>query len=46
MTELWANALSRQELGGHALERARDLFGAERFYSGLSTVYASAGSRG
>jgi glycosyltransferase involved in cell wall biosynthesis len=45
MDELWANALTRQELGGHALERARDLFGAERFYRGLSNVYASAGSR-
>jgi glycosyltransferase involved in cell wall biosynthesis len=44
MGELWANALTRQELGGHALERARDLFGAERFYGGLSEIYAGAGS--
>jgi glycosyltransferase involved in cell wall biosynthesis len=45
MTELWANSMTRQELGSHALERARDLFGADRFYAGLSQIYASAGSR-
>jgi hypothetical protein len=45
MQELWSNGRLRQEKGEHALARARELFGAERFYSGLVKIYDSAIAR-
>jgi glycosyltransferase involved in cell wall biosynthesis len=45
MDELWSDAQMRREQGEHALERARALFGAERFYRRLVNVYDSALSR-
>jgi glycosyltransferase involved in cell wall biosynthesis len=45
MEELWTDTRLRQERGDRALSRARELFGAERFYSGLMRIYHSAGAR-
>ncbi len=42
MQQLWGNADARLEQGQAALDRARELFGPERFYSGLMDVYARA----
>jgi glycosyltransferase involved in cell wall biosynthesis len=42
MTELSQDREARRERGEAALARARDLFGPDRFYSGLSDVYARA----
>ncbi len=39
MDELWSDSRRRARLGGEALERARRLFGAERFYRGITAVY-------
>jgi glycosyltransferase involved in cell wall biosynthesis len=45
MHELWSNDELRQARGERALSRARELFGAERFYSGLVKIYDSAAAR-
>jgi glycosyltransferase involved in cell wall biosynthesis len=45
MTTLWKEPQFRQERGEQALARARELFTAERFYSGLVKVYDSAAAR-
>ena len=45
MHELWSNDELRQARGERALSRARELFGAERFYSGLVKIYDSATAR-
>jgi glycosyltransferase involved in cell wall biosynthesis len=45
MGELWADAQTRQAQGERALERARGLFGADRFYSGLVRIYDRALAR-
>ena len=42
MQQLWADADERRRQGQAALDRARELFGPERFYSGLMDVYARA----
>jgi glycosyltransferase involved in cell wall biosynthesis len=45
MDELWNDRELRQRRGEQALARARERFGAERFYSGLMRIYAgTAGS--
>jgi glycosyltransferase involved in cell wall biosynthesis len=45
MQELWTDGQMRQEHGERALAHARDLFGTDRFYSGLMEIYADAASR-
>jgi glycosyltransferase involved in cell wall biosynthesis len=45
MGELWKDRELRRERGERALARARELFGAERFYSGLVKIYDSATGR-
>jgi glycosyltransferase involved in cell wall biosynthesis len=40
MRALWEDRDRRRALGQAALARARELFGAERFYSGLMRIYA------
>ena len=45
MLVLWSNDVVRQARGVRALSRARELFGAERFYSGLVKIYDSATAR-
>jgi glycosyltransferase involved in cell wall biosynthesis len=45
MDALWNNEQQRQERGENALERARELFAEERFYSGLVKIYESAVAR-
>jgi glycosyltransferase involved in cell wall biosynthesis len=45
MGELWRDAQTRQAQGERALERARGLFGADRFYSGLVRIYDRALAR-
>jgi glycosyltransferase involved in cell wall biosynthesis len=42
MRELWNDEELRQERGNQALARARELFGEERFYSGLMAIYDEA----
>ena len=42
MQQLWANADGRRQQGQAALDRARELFGPDRFYSGLMDMYARA----
>jgi glycosyltransferase involved in cell wall biosynthesis len=44
MDSLWGDPAERRRAGEAALERARRLFGEERFYSGLMNVYESARS--
>jgi glycosyltransferase involved in cell wall biosynthesis len=39
MEELWTDRELRQRRGEEALARARERFGAERFYSGLMRIY-------
>ena len=39
MRELWNDRERRRESGAAALARARELFGAERFYNGLMDIY-------
>jgi glycosyltransferase involved in cell wall biosynthesis len=39
MAKLWDADAERERRGAAALQRARDLFGEERFYSGLMEVY-------
>ena len=41
MDELWSDRKLRQARGEQALARARERFGAERFYSGLMSIYAA-----
>jgi glycosyltransferase involved in cell wall biosynthesis len=41
MTRLWSDRDSCRRAGAAALGRARELFGEERFYSGLMEVYGS-----
>ena len=43
MAELWNDAELRAERAAAALARARELFGEERFYSGLMDVYGGTG---
>ncbi len=43
MAVLWRDGAVRAERASGALERARALFGEERFYSGLMEVYAGRG---
>jgi hypothetical protein len=43
MGELWNDPALRAARAGSALFRARELFGEERFYSGLMDVYAGTG---
>jgi glycosyltransferase involved in cell wall biosynthesis len=45
MQQLWSNNDLRQDEGEKALARARELFGAERFYSGIVKIYDSAVAR-
>jgi glycosyltransferase involved in cell wall biosynthesis len=45
MDGLWRDPEKRSRAGEDALVRARELFGEERFYSGLMDVYDSAGHR-
>jgi len=45
ISELWSDSERRRERGEQALSRARDLFGPDRFYSGLMDVYSRAGAR-
>jgi glycosyltransferase involved in cell wall biosynthesis len=42
MESLWKDPATRRDRGGGALRRGRELFGAERFYSGLMRVYEGA----
>jgi glycosyltransferase involved in cell wall biosynthesis len=42
MESLWSDRDRRRRAGAAALERARELFGEERFYRGLMDVYGSA----
>jgi len=42
MSALWRDPAAREARAAAALARARQLFGEERFYSGLMDVYESA----
>jgi hypothetical protein len=42
MRGLWSDPALRRERGRAGLERARDAFGAERFYRRLMAVYDEA----
>jgi glycosyltransferase involved in cell wall biosynthesis len=42
MAELWSGREMRRELGAAALDRAREQFGADPFYSGLMAIYKRA----
>jgi glycosyltransferase involved in cell wall biosynthesis len=42
MGELWRDREARRARGAAALQRARELFGADRFYSGLMEIYERA----
>jgi len=44
MRELWSDPDLRRARAAEALNRARDLFGRERFYAALMDVYATAGA--
>jgi glycosyltransferase involved in cell wall biosynthesis len=39
---LWSDSQRRADSGAQALDRARELFGVERFYSGLMELYGNA----
>jgi glycosyltransferase involved in cell wall biosynthesis len=43
MSALWNDEAERTRRGAHALARARELFGEERFYSALMDVYEGRG---
>jgi glycosyltransferase involved in cell wall biosynthesis len=43
MRALWEDVELRRARGGEALQRARDLFGPERFYAALMDAYRAAG---
>ena len=45
MRALWDDPDLRRARGRESLERARDLFGPERFYAALMDAYAAAGAR-
>jgi glycosyltransferase involved in cell wall biosynthesis len=45
MSRLWRDREERRGLGAAALARAREVFGADRFYSGLMKVYEEAAAR-
>jgi glycosyltransferase involved in cell wall biosynthesis len=45
MRSLWSDRKERHERGARALDRARELFGAERFYGGLMNIYDYGGAR-
>lgn len=45
MSSLWRDREARAALGAAALVRARDQFGADRFYSGLMAIYERAALR-
>jgi glycosyltransferase involved in cell wall biosynthesis len=45
MQALWDDPDLRRARGRESLERARDLFGPERFYTALMDAYAAAGAR-
>jgi glycosyltransferase involved in cell wall biosynthesis len=46
MRELWNDREARRARGAAALERARERFSSNRFYSGLMEIYARAGAGG
>jgi glycosyltransferase involved in cell wall biosynthesis len=45
MRALWDDPALRRTRGRESLERARDLFGPERFYAALMDAYSAAGAR-